>query len=60
MEECLNPQAIASAQGETGVEAKPVQALRAQASEVLAVALFAVPAVLAQLGEIYPSWYNHV
>lgn len=28
------------AQGETDVEAKPVQALRAQASEVLAVALF--------------------
>lgn len=48
------------AQGETDVEAKPVQALRAQASEVLAVALFAVSAVLAQLGEIYPSWYNYV
>ena len=48
------------AQGETDVEAKPVQALRAQASEVLAVALFAMPAVFAQLGEIYPSWYNHV
>ena len=48
------------AQGEPDVEAKPVQAFRAQASEVLAVALFAVSAVLAQLGEIYPSWYNHV
>lgn len=48
------------AQGQTGVEAKPVLALRAQASEVLAVALFAVSAVLAQLGEIYPSCYNHV
>ena len=42
------------------VEAKPVQALRAQASEVVAVGLFPVPAVLAHLGEVYLSWYNHV
>ena len=47
-------------QGKRYVEAKPVQALRAQASEVLTVALFAVPAVLAHLGEIYLSRYNHV
>ena len=35
-------------QGKGGVEAQPVQALRAQPPEVLAVALFAVPAVAAQ------------
>ena len=48
------------AKGERDVEAKPVKALRAQASEVVAVGLFTVPAVLAHLGEIYLSWYNHV
>ena len=48
------------AEGERHVEAKPVQALRAQESEVLTVALFAVPAVPAHLGEIYLSWYDHV
>ena len=39
---------------------QPVQALRAQSPEVLAVALFAVPAVAAHLGEVYLSWYDHV
>ena len=48
------------AQGKRDVEAEPVDALRTPASEVLAVALFAVPAIPTQLGEIYPSWYNHV
>ena len=48
------------AQGKRDVEAEPVDALRTPASEVLAVALFAVLPVPAQLGEIYPSWYNHV
>ena len=48
------------AQGKRDVEAEPVDALRTPASEVLAVALFAVPAIPAQLGEIYLSWYNHV
>ncbi len=46
--------------GKGGVEAEPVQALRAKATEVLAVALFAVPAVAAHLGEVYLSWYDHV
>ena len=47
-------------QGKRDVEAEPVDALRTFASEVLAVALFAVPAIPAQLSEIYLSWYNHV
>ena len=46
--------------GKCGVEAQPVQALRAQPPEVLAVALFAVPAVAAHLGEVYLAWYDHV
>ena len=48
------------AKGERDIEAKPVDALRTPAPEVLSVALFAVLPVPAQLGEIYPSWYNHV
>ena len=48
------------AQGKRDVEAKPVDALRAPASEVLAVAQFTGPAISAQLGEIYLSRYNHV
>ena len=48
------------AQGKGGVEAQPVQALRAKPPEVLAVALFAVPAVAAHLGEVYLAWYDHV
>ena len=45
------------AQCNRDVETKPVDALRAPASEVLALALFIVPA---QLGEIYLSRYDHV
>lgn len=48
------------AQGKRYVEAKPVDALRTPASEVLTVALFIVPAISAQQGEIYLSWYKHV
>ena len=44
----LAPPGAEVAQGKGGVEAQPVQALRAQPPEVLAVALFAVPAVAAQ------------
>ena len=44
----LAPPGAEVAQGKGGVEAQPVQALRAKATEVLAVALFAVPAVAAQ------------
>ena len=36
------------------------EALKAQSPEVLAVALFAVPAVAAHLGEVYLAWYDHV
>ncbi len=36
------------------------EALKAQPPEVLAVALFAVPAVAAHLGEVYLSWDDHV
>ena len=43
--------------GQGHVEAEPVLDLRALASEVLTVALFAVPA---HLGEVYLSGYDHV
>ena len=56
----LAPPAAEVTHGQGGVESQPVHALRAQASEVLAVALFAVPAVAAHLGEVYLSWYDHV
>ena len=56
----LAPPGAEVAQGKGGVEAQPVQALRAQPPEVLAVALFAVPAVAAHLGEVYLAWYDHV
>jgi len=36
------------------------EALKAQSPVVLAVALFAVPAVAAHLGEVYLAWYDHV
>jgi len=36
------------------------EALKAQPPEVLAVALFAVPAVAAHLGEVYLAWDDHV
>ena len=36
------------------------EALKAQPPEVLAVALFAVPAVADHLGEVYLAWYDHV
>jgi len=42
------------------LNAQPVQALRAQPPEVLAVALFAVSAVAAHFGEVYLSWYDHI
>ena len=45
---------------EGDVQAKPVDALRAPAAEVLPVALLAVLAEPAQLGEIYLSRYDHV
>ena len=48
------------AEGKRDVEAEPVDAPRTPASEVLAIALFAVLAIPAQLGEIYLSWYDHV
>jgi hypothetical protein len=44
----LAPLTAEVTQGKSGVEAQPVQALRAKPPEVLAVALFAVPAVAAQ------------
>ena len=48
------------AEGKRDVEAEPVDAHRTLESEVLAIALFTVPAIPAQLGEVLPSWYNHV
>ena len=48
------------AKGKGDVQAKPVDALQAPASEVLTVALLCVLSVSAQLGEIYLSWYDHV
>ena len=56
----LAPPGAEVAQGKGGIETEPVQALRAKATEVLAVALFAVPAVAAHLGEVYLAWYDHV
>ena len=46
--------------GKGCVEAEPVQDLQAKATEVLAVAQFAVFAVAVHLGEVYLSWDNHV
>ena len=48
------------AKGKGDVQAKPVDTLQTLASEVLTVALLTMLPVPAQLGEIYPSWYNHV
>ena len=56
----LRPPGAEVAQGKGGVEAQPDQALRAQPPEVLAVALFAVSAVAAHLGEVYLAWCDHV